>query len=127
MICSTSVIMLNLRYKLMVIDCIYGSKIRLLKKFKALTSRRRGEGLLHYKLPRHKWLAQSIKSLPTSANNFMDFHFFERKKTAKRKTNYFLRLMDARKFYTVVIHMRFANFFALSSYQRFLISIKKNA
>ena len=50
MICSTSVIMLNLRYKLMTIDCIYGSKIRLLKKFKALTSRRRGEGLLHDKL-----------------------------------------------------------------------------
>ena len=120
MICSTSVIMLNLRYKLMAIDCIYGSKIRLLKKFKALTSRRRGERLQHNKLPRHKWLAQSIKSLPTSANNFMDFHFFERKKTAVRETSNFLRLnMGARRFCTVVIHMRFANSFAFSSYQRF--------
>lgn len=54
MICSTSVSMLNLLYKLMVIDCIYGFKIRLLKKFKALTSRRRGERLQHDKLPRHK-------------------------------------------------------------------------
>lgn len=64
--------MLNLRYKLMDIDCIYGSKIRLLKKFKALTSRRRGEGLQHDKLPRHKWLAESIKALPSSDNAFID-------------------------------------------------------
>lgn len=73
MICSTSVIMLNLRYKLMAIDCIYGPKIRLLKKFKALTSRRRGERLQHDKLPRHKWLAESIKALPSSDNAFHRF------------------------------------------------------
>lgn len=65
--------MLNLRYKLMTIDCIYGSKIRLLKKFKALTSRRRGERLQHDKLPRHKWLAESIKALPSSDNAFNRF------------------------------------------------------
>ena len=57
----------------MDIDCIYGSKIRLLKKFKALTSRRRGEGLQHDKLPRHKWLTESIKALPSSDNAFNRF------------------------------------------------------
>lgn len=57
----------------MAIDCIYGSKIRLLKKFKALTSRRRGERLQHDKLPRHKWLAESIKALPSSDNAFNRF------------------------------------------------------
>ena len=64
--------MLNLRYKLMTIDCIYGSKIRLLKKFKALTRRRRVERLQHDNLPRHKWLAESIKALPLSDNAFID-------------------------------------------------------
>jgi hypothetical protein len=57
----------------MTIDCIYGSKIRLLKKFKALTSRRRGERLQHDKLPRHKWLAESVNTLPASANALTDF------------------------------------------------------
>ena len=52
----------------------------------------------------------------------MDFHFFERKKTAVRKTSNFLRLnMGARRFCTIVIHIRFANFFAF-----LLISIKKS-
>lgn len=70
----------------MAIDCIYGSKIRLLKKFKALTSKRRGERLQHNKLPRHKWLAQSIKSFYQQVPIILwIFIFFERKKNRKKK------------------------------------------